>query len=55
MQTKIVRIANWNPATPGGEARRAYSLANNTNWNGDLEFFITLRPDGAFSTYLDTA
>ena len=29
---------------PGSDARRAYSLANNTNWNGDLEFFITLRP-----------
>ncbi|WP_233459576.1 2Fe-2S iron-sulfur cluster-binding protein [Acidithiobacillus ferrooxidans] len=23
---------------PGSDARRAYSLANNTNWNGDLEF-----------------
>ena len=40
---------------PGSDARRAYSLANNTNWNGDLEFFITLRPGGAFSTYLESA
>ncbi len=37
---------------PGGEERRAYSLANTGNWEGICEFFIRLRPGGLFSTYL---
>ncbi|MEV5411378.1 2Fe-2S iron-sulfur cluster binding domain-containing protein [Thermopolyspora sp. NPDC052614] len=37
---------------PGEEVKRAYSLANTGNWEGLLEFYIRLRPDGAFSGYL---
>jgi ferredoxin-NADP reductase/ferredoxin len=37
---------------PGSEERRAYSLANTSNWEGLLEFFIRLQPAGRFSTFL---
>src|SRR5512139_1859026 len=37
---------------PGQDATRAYSLANTGNWEGRMEFFIRLRPDGLFSSYL---
>lgn len=32
--------------------RRAYSLANTGNWEGQLEFLIRLQPGGLFSTWL---
>ena len=32
--------------------KRAYSLANTGNWEGLAEFYIRLRPGGAFSSYL---
>ncbi len=35
-----------------GSAKRAYSLANTPNWEGTLELFIRLQPNGAFSNYL---
>lgn len=38
---------------PGEEVRRAYSLANVPNWDGELELFIRKVPGGHFSTYLD--
>ncbi|MFF2629926.1 2Fe-2S iron-sulfur cluster-binding protein [Kitasatospora griseola] len=34
---------------PGTGVRRAYSLANTGNWEGRMEFYVRLRPDGAFS------
>jgi NAD(P)H-flavin reductase/ferredoxin len=37
---------------PGDERRRAYSMANNANWDGELEFLIRLHPDGYFSGFL---
>ncbi len=37
---------------PGTSTSRAYSLANTPNWDGRLEFFIRLHPQGAFSAYL---
>lgn len=37
---------------PGTEIRRAYSLANLPNWDGELDFLIRLRPGGAFSRWL---
>ncbi|BBL72717.1 aromatic/alkene monooxygenase hydroxylase FAD-binding subunit MmoC [Methylogaea oryzae] len=37
---------------PGGDLKRAYSLANNGNWEGRLEFLIRLQPNGRFSTFL---
>lgn len=37
---------------PDSEERRAYSLANTSNWDGRLEFFIRLQPNGRFSTFL---
>ncbi|MHB9864213.1 FAD-binding oxidoreductase [Streptomyces sp. YIM S03343] len=37
---------------PGGEERRAYSLANTGNWDGRVELFVRLRPGGLFSGYL---
>lgn len=37
---------------PGSEERRAYSLANTSNWDGRLEFFVRLQPMGRFSTFL---
>ena len=39
-------------AIPGTTIRRAYSLANLPNWDGQLDFLIRLQPNGAFSTYL---
>ncbi len=35
--------------------RRAYSIANTTNWLGELEFLIRLQPQGQFSGYLQRA
>ncbi len=37
---------------PGTDLRRAYSLANISNWDGLLEFFIRLQEGGRFSNYL---
>ncbi|MFE4257999.1 2Fe-2S iron-sulfur cluster-binding protein [Streptomyces sp. NPDC056883] len=38
---------------PGEDTEsRAYSYANAPNWDGDLEFYIRLRPDGYFSNWL---
>ncbi|MGC9271798.1 2Fe-2S iron-sulfur cluster-binding protein [Acidiphilium sp.] len=37
---------------PGTTIRRAYSLANLPNWDGQLEFLIRLQPGGAFSSWL---
>jgi len=37
---------------PGSDERRAYSLANTSNWDGTLEFLIRQRPNGRFSTFL---
>lgn len=37
---------------PGSQVRRAYSLANTTNWDGVAELFIRLQPGGYFSSYL---
>jgi NAD(P)H-flavin reductase/ferredoxin len=37
---------------PDSDVRRAYSLANTSNWDGTLEFLIRLRPCGRFSSYL---
>ncbi|MCK9989611.1 MAG: 2Fe-2S iron-sulfur cluster binding domain-containing protein [Rugosibacter sp.] len=37
---------------PGSTERRAYSLANTGNWDGLLEFFIRLQPQGRFSAFL---
>ena len=37
---------------PGRDDRRAYSLANTSNWDGILELFIRLQPGGVFSTFL---
>ncbi|MEV5984589.1 2Fe-2S iron-sulfur cluster binding domain-containing protein [Streptomyces sp. NPDC052051] len=38
---------------PGsGGARRVYSLANTGNWDGVLELYVKLLPDGLFSSYL---
>jgi ferredoxin-NADP reductase/ferredoxin len=37
---------------PGSGERRAYSLANTSNWDGLLEFFIRLQPQGRFSSFL---
>lgn len=34
--------------------KRAYSLANQSNWQGQLEFLIRLHPDGRFSQILRT-
>lgn len=38
---------------PGSGLSRPYSLANVSNWSGELEFFIRLHPEGEFSYYLD--
>lgn len=38
---------------PGTDIRRAYSLANTGNWQGELEFLIRLQPQGRFSGYLE--
>jgi len=37
---------------PGQDIKRAYSLANISNWEGRLEFLIRLQPGGLFSTWL---
>jgi ferredoxin-NADP reductase/ferredoxin len=37
---------------PGQDLKRAYSLANTSNWDGRLEFFIRLQPSGRFSGWL---
>jgi ferredoxin-NADP reductase/ferredoxin len=37
---------------PDGVTKRSYSLANTPNWDGALELFIRLQPNGAFSNYL---
>ncbi len=37
---------------PQTTIRRAYSLANTTNWQGKLVFLIRLQPQGQFSTFL---
>ena len=37
---------------PGDERRRAYSMANTPNWDGELEFLIRLHPGGYFSGFL---
>lgn len=37
---------------PDSTQRRAYSLANTSNWEGRLEFLIRLQPGGLFSTFL---
>jgi ferredoxin-NADP reductase/ferredoxin len=40
---------------PGSRGvRRAYSIANTANWDGRLEFFIRLHPDGRFSRWLES-
>lgn len=41
--------------TPDGSVTRSYSLANAPNWDGALELYIRLQPNGAFSTYLRRA
>ncbi|GAV20563.1 anthranilate 1,2-dioxygenase reductase component [Mariprofundus micogutta] len=38
---------------PGTDIRRAYSISNAPNWNGELEFMIRLQPDGKFSSWLE--
>ena len=38
---------------PGASWRRAYSLANTANWDGEVELLIRLQPGGAFSTWLE--
>ncbi|MFO1124827.1 MAG: 2Fe-2S iron-sulfur cluster binding domain-containing protein [Methylocystis sp.] len=35
-----------------GSAKRSYSLANAPNWDGRLELYVRLQPNGAFSNYL---
>ena len=37
---------------PGSDVRRAYSLANTPNWDGELEFLIRLQAGGRFSSFL---
>lgn len=55
------RMADFEPGqymeirVPGSTERRAYSLANVTNWDGRLEFVIRQRPGGLFSRYLESA
>jgi len=39
--------------TPDGTVTRAYSFAAPSAADGSLEFYVKLRPGGAFSTYLD--
>ena len=38
---------------PGRNWKRVYSLANTANWDGTLEFYIRLQPEGLFSSYLE--
>ncbi len=42
-------------AIPGTDVSRAYSMANTPNWDGVLEFYIHLLPEGQFSTWLQQA
>jgi len=37
---------------PGSSLRRAYSLANTANWDGQAELLVRLLPGGVFSSYL---
>jgi ferredoxin-NADP reductase/ferredoxin len=37
---------------PGDDRRRAYSLTNTANWDGEVEFLIRLHEGGYFSTFL---
>jgi len=37
---------------PDKQIKRAYSLANSANWQGQLEFLIRLHPEGKFSHFL---
>ncbi len=37
---------------PGDDRRRAYSMANTPNWDGEVEFLIRLRDGGYFSGFL---
>lgn len=37
---------------PDQGVKRAYSIANTSNWEGRLEFLIRIQPKGAFSTWL---
>jgi len=37
---------------PGTGVRRPYSIANTSNWEGQLEFLIRLQPQGKFSAWL---
>lgn len=39
-------------AVPELDLKRAYSLANTSNWDARLEFMIRLQPNGRFSTWL---
>lgn len=38
---------------PGRDLRRAYSLANVANWDGEAELLVRLQPGGAFSRWLE--
>ena len=40
---------------PETKLMRAYSLANNANWEGRLEFLIRLQPQGKFSDFIQQA
>lgn len=40
---------------PEQNLKRAYSLANTANWEGQLEFLIRLQPNGKFSNFLQQA
>lgn len=42
-------------AAEGEPMRRAYSLSNVANWDGELELLVRLREGGAFSTWLASA
>ena len=51
----VDRVLESDPAPgspPGREVRRAYSPANVSNWDGQLEFYIRLLPGGTMSEYL---
>lgn len=41
-------------ALPGGETRRAYSLSNVANWDGEVELLVRLRDGGWFSGWLSS-
>jgi ferredoxin-NADP reductase/ferredoxin len=40
---------------PDESTTRAYSIANTPNWEGVVEFYIRLQPEGLFSTWLQQA